>query len=560
MPYQLEPFADVGLAGAGGDGAGRQGALLDLLIRDHESASLPILRTLWTYYRNPMSAAAGAGRRIDAPGARGPGGRLYRLGQERGLPPRLTGWGGPRPDVNTDDRAASRREIVIENDIAWRVHTMVDFMFGRPVTILSTAPDQKLRRRIQRALEAVWEASGGIALMQDIGLLGHVYGHVDLLVRAVGGAGGAGGASGDGGADDAAGAPTDTAALDAAGAVRIEVVVPTRGIPLLNPRDFRAIDAYIVRYEREGAQVQSAAAPAPRTSPGFLGRLLFGRDSAGWEGGGSQAGAGGRRCRVMVTEIFSGSHRQLYEDDGSRAGPVLVEDEPNAVSPGAVPVAHIQNISQPLSYAGLGEVEPLIPLQDELNTRLSDRAGRVTMQSFKMYIARGLEGLDRLGVSPGQIFTTESADASVQTFGGDAGSGGPGGETEHIEQVREAMDKTSGVPPLASGVVRAKIGNLSSENALRITLMGLLSKTARKRVTYGRGIAETCRLVLTALDHAGILPTTPADRAVRVEWPDPLPREERDVLAAALTKVELGISRDRVLAELGYGIADPGVV
>jgi hypothetical protein len=240
--------------------------------------------------------------------------------------------------------------------------------------------------------------------------------------------------------------------------------------------------------------------------------------------------------------------------------PRLLEDEPNLVSPGEVPVVHIQNISQPLSYSGLSEVEPLIPLQDELNTRLSDRASRVTMQSFKMFLAKGIEGFDRLPVGPGQVFTTENMDATVASFGGDSGSGGAGGESEHIEQIREAMDKASAVPPLASGVVRAKIGNLSSENALRVTLMGLLSKTARKRVTYGRGISEVCRLVLTALDEAGILRTAPEDRVVRVEWPDPLPRDEHEALSAAKLKVELGVARERVLSELGYAPGEPGEV
>ena len=52
---------------------------------------------------------------------------------------------------------------------------------------------------------------------------------------------------------------------------------------------------------------------------------------------------------------------------------------------------HIQNLPQPFFYAGQSEIEPLIALQDELNTRLSDRANRVTFQSFKMYLGKGIE-------------------------------------------------------------------------------------------------------------------------------------------------------------------------
>ena len=114
------------------------------------------------------------------------------------------------------------------------------------------------------------------------------------------------------------------------------------------------------------------------------------------------------------------------------------------------------------------------------------------------------------------------------------------------------MDKASAVPPLASGVVRAKIGNLSSENALRITLLGLMSKTNRKRITYGRGIVHASQLILEALDRLNILNTTPAQRELRIDWIDPIPRDEQLALLAAQKKVELGVPREQVLSELGY--------
>ena len=117
-------------------------------------------------------------------------------------------------------------------------------------------------------------------------------------------------------------------------------------------------------------------------------------------------------------------------------------------------------MSQPFTFAGLSEVEPLVPLQDELNTRLSDRASRVTMSSFRMYLAKGLDSADRLPVAPGTIWSTDNTEAQVTSFGGDSGTPS---EDRHIDEIREAMDKQSGVPPLAAGVVRAKVGNLSSQ-------------------------------------------------------------------------------------------------
>ena len=217
---------------------------------------------------------------------------------------------------------------------------------------------------------------------------------------------------------------------------------------------------------------------------------------------------------------------------------------------GRVPIVHIQNMPQPLSYSGLSEVEPLIPLQDELNTRLSDRANRITMQAFKMYLGKGIEQFTERPVGPAQMWQTDNPDASIQEFGGDADSPT---ESAHISDIRDALDKTSGVSPVAAGVIRGKVGNLSSQNAVRLVLMGLLARVERKRVTYGAGLQRLCELVLHAADVYGVLPNTPDERRVRIDWPDPIPENQRDQIELAQSKIDLGVPRQVVLNELGYG-------
>jgi hypothetical protein len=516
MTHRLEAFADVGL----------DEALLKLVIDEHRR-NLPRLEKLWAYYRNALRPVGVAGFPNSARSSDwSRPGRWYRQAQECGLPARLTGRAGLNLPL-TDDRAAARREVVIENDIAWRVQAMVDFMFGRPVPIVSTAADEARRRTIERVLDLVWENSGGIALLQDAALLGHVFGHVDLILRI------------DAGRLYGAVAQSDLEgeterALAGAAALRIEVVDPRRGIPILDERDYRQLAAYVISCEREC----NAAAPCGIVER-FLPRLR-----------GQEYAAPSRR-RVEVTEVISPGAWQVYEngalaEEMAAPGPIV----------GGVPVVHIQNISQPFEYEGLGEVEPLIPLQDELNTRLSDRASRVTLQSFKMYLAKGIDGFEKMPIGPGQVFSTENPQASIESFGGDAASPS---EESHIQQVRDALDKASSIPPVASGIVQAKIGNLSSANALRITLMGVLSKTARKRVTYGGGIARMCELILAALDKGGALMTDATDRGVRLSWPDPLPPDTREQLMAAEAKAKLGVPAERVLAELGYLPTDPGI-
>ncbi len=510
MPDRLEGIEDVGL----------DEAFLRLVIDEHRRGVRPRLEKLWAYFRDPVEPVGVSGG---------------RPAQARGLPGRFRDDtpGGP-----------ADKEVVIENDIAWRVQTMVDFMFGKPVQILSTAEDADTRRAVEAVLDAIWEASGGIGLMQDMALLGHVFGYVDLLVRI----------------DEetliergAVVAAFQSGGHDAlADLVRIEPVEPGRGIPIIDPDDYRRLDGYVIHFERMLNEVDRKTPRGSRTARLFGGRNGRGRDT-GWKPVPRGRGAGGEkptRRRGTVTEVLGPGARVVYHDGA------LVRRASSVLLPGVVPVVHIQNLSQPFRYEGLSEVEPLICLQDELNTRLSDRASRVTMSSFKMYLAKRLDGFENAPVGPGRVWVTDDPDASIEAFGGDASSPS---EREHIEQIREAMDKVSGVPPLAGGVVRAKIGNLSSANALRITLMSLLAKTARKRVTYGAGIERVCRMVLTALDAAGVLRTHPADRGVRLVWPDPQPIDPKDAVVTAKQKVELGVDEQRVLAELGYGPTDAGV-
>ena len=109
------------------------------------------------------------------------------------------------------------------------------------------------------------------------------------------------------------------------------------------------------------------------------------------------------------------------------------------------------------------------------------------MQSFKMYLGKGIEGFAEKPVSPGVMWCTDNPDAAIEEFGGDEDNPSEG---LHIAEMREAMDKISGVTPLVAGVIRSKLGNLTSAVALKLTLMGMLSKTDRKRFTYGEGLKK----------------------------------------------------------------------
>ncbi|MEX0654527.1 MAG: phage portal protein [Phycisphaeraceae bacterium] len=456
--------------------------LLDLLIHEHVHQRQPRFDRLWRYFRNPMQDQ---------------GDSAYRLAQEQGLPARITA-GGEQP----------ARERVIENDIAWRLHTLVDFMFGKPLTIQSLATQPDRAGTLQRFLRTVLQRNGGPNFLQDLALLGGIYGHVDILVHV-----------------------DETAATDdPADRIRLELVEAPRAIPVLRSDDYRQLDAYALHL-RQSTHAIEASPLLARVRDRMLGRQTA------------------RRAIVERTHLWTADTVQQFRTTTGPFGQQrrLVSEHANRL--GRIPVVHIQNLPQPYFYEGLSEVEPLIPLQDELNTRLSDRANRVTFQSFKMYLGKGIEQFTERPVGPGQMWSTDNTDASIQEFGGDAHNPS---EEAHIRELREALDKASGVTPVAAGVIGGRVGNLTSAVALRTVLMGLIARTEKKRVTYGKGLEQLCELLLHAADVHGLLPNTPDERRVRLDWPHPLPLSEEEQLRNARLKLDLGVPRHQVLTELGY--------
>src|SRR5437016_4018544 len=97
------------------------------------ASDAPRFRRLWAYYRNPMRAC---GVPAEEQGAERP----YRQAQEWGLPSRITGLrSGMEVFNSTPVDQVARKEVVIENDIGWRVDTLCDYLFGQPIVINSAA-------------------------------------------------------------------------------------------------------------------------------------------------------------------------------------------------------------------------------------------------------------------------------------------------------------------------------------------------------------------------------------------------------------------------------------
>jgi len=504
MGFELEIFNDAEL----------EADFIDWLVERKAIENQNRFSRLWDYYTNRMAETSG---RSGLEGKMNESGRPYVQAQEYGLPSRITGLMRLPETGIFGGRAVKdiqRKEVVIENDIAWRVNAAVDFLFGKPVSFVSRSPDGQKRSEIGLLLKALFGANGGIGFFQDMAVLGGVYGFVDCLIR-----------PGEK-IHNFFTSPSSQLPLEdmqqLTRTIELELIEAPRALPVLDEDDYRKIIYYVQHLQQKKNSISG------RNS--FLSRLFF-----------RSRQKEDPRQTVSITEIISSQAWQRYEDKE-----LVAEGE---LPWGFLPVVHIQNIAQPYFYEGLSDVEPLIPLQDELNTRLSDRASRITFQSFKMYLGKGIEGFENKPVSPGRMWYTDNMEATIEEFGGDASTPS---EDLHIAEIREALDKTSGVAPVVVGVLKNKLGNLTSAVALRLVLMGMLSRNERKQFTYSEGLKTIAKMVLGILDTANIYKTNEADREVEIIFANPLPEDVLERLKEAQIKKELGVPTEQVLRELGY--------
>lgn len=513
MGFELEIFGDGQL----------EADYIEWLVDEQSVDIRGHFERFWEYYANPRIEMTGTGARNQKVTESG---RCYVQAQEYGLPVRITGLihsGQAGVFGAQSARDVQRKEVVIENDIAWRINAAVDFLFGKPISFVSKSPNGQKSTEIETILKALFAANGAIGFFQDMAVLGSVYGFVDCFVRP--------------GEEilESISSSTQTHSpafgktrtiedvLKLAQRIELELIEAPRALPVLDENDYKKTRYYVQHFYQKQNSLSKKNS--------FISRILSGSKRSN-----------NSRQTTTVTEITSAEAWQRYEDKQ-----LVAEGE---LPWGFLPVIHIQNIAQPYYYEGLSDVEPLIPLQDELNTRLSDRASRITFQSFKMYLGKGIEGFEDKPVSPGRMWYTDNPEATIEEFGGDNPTPSEG---LHIAEIREALDKTSGVTPVVAGVIKNKLGNLTSAVALRLTLMGMLSKNDRKRFTYSEGLKEICRMVLSILDTANIYKTTETDREVDIVFPSPLPENVMEKLKEAQIKKELGVSTEQVLRELGYG-------
>lgn len=216
---------------------------------------------------------------------------------------------------------------------------------------------------------------------------------------------------------------------------------------------------------------------------------------------------------------------------------------PNSRRPnpfGIVPLIHIQNLPHP-GFFGMSDLDDIIPVNEQINTVSESIRKIVEYHAEPTTVIFGAKA-GELVRGASKVWSGLPVEARVETLRLDANLVEI---SAYRDNLKLAIHELSGTPEQSLGKIQP-ISN-TSDAAMQTAYMPLLEKTIRKRITYGQGIQEINRVVLTIIrnyfaypiervcgDPGRMLDST-------VSWPSPLPQDARELTEIALQRLDHGL-------------------
>lgn len=211
------------------------------------------------------------------------------------------------------------------------------------------------------------------------------------------------------------------------------------------------------------------------------------------------------------------------------------------------PIFDRQNLTNPNEHWGRPDLSPdLLKMNLALNFIESNTARILKYHAHpKTYVVGS--GARDVEVKVNGVICFDSPDAKIGNLemNSDLGS-----SLNFAETLRSDMDEESRVPAVALGRLESlPKGNISGV-ALQLLFQPLIEKTIQKRRLYGQLIREITR---AALVMGGLITTADwEDYEVELHWQNLLPVDDLAAAQTALALIQVGVSEDTVIQELGY--------
>jgi len=231
---------------------------------------------------------------------------------------------------------------------------------------------------------------------------------------------------------------------------------------------------------------------------------------------------------------------------------VLVDEQAVRQGPnpyGLLPFVHVANLRPPNTFWGASDLRDVIPLNRELNERVSDQADVIRYHADPPVVFKGVDSHSDLAVGPGTVWDLP-ADAAVELL---EWRGQPPAVQAHVEFVLRAIYEVAETPRTAFG----DSGRLLSGVALETELRPIVQKTLRKRAHWTAGLRRRNALVLRLAERMGLAaPGSFAPYHSRVVWPPMLPQDRSREVADAIALVAAGLRSVRTAMDL-LGVEHP---
>lgn len=249
------------------------------------------------------------------------------------------------------------------------------------------------------------------------------------------------------------------------------------------------------------------------------------------------------KTTVMYREYWTAEEIIVYVDG---------KETDRMINPyGFIPFVQIKNFPIAGSERGQGDLDDIIPLNVELNTKKSDVSEVIDYHSAPITLVYGAK-IGNLEKGANKVWGGLPKDAKVENLGlqGDLTASG-----NYISECKTAMCEIGGIPETVLGGASA-ISNTSGV-ALQYINLPLIERTRVKRSCTSSGLENVNRMILFISLQEGLI-EKPEDISMRdfldneVELPDTLPKDALIELQQIQQELTLGLEcRHGAMERLG---------
>ena len=267
----------------------------------------------------------------------------------------------------------------------------------------------------------------------------------------------------------------------------------------------------------------------------------------------------GTRQVYTFTEILTDDLIEQYVNDE------LIDQYPNPI--GTIPIVHIPNMSISSSPWGQSDIWDIIPLNRELNEKMTEVSDIINYHASPVTIITGAKAA-QLERGPKKVWAGLPKDAKVFNL---ESRGEMAGALEYIQFLKRTMHEITGVPENALGQTQP-ISNTSG-TALAIQYQPIMNRYHMKRIHFTKGLQKINELIIrTAVVFAPealvynpsvaeqpepdqlpqLDPADPLTYRTEIHWPEPLPVDVLIKLNEVQSKMGMGLeSKKGALRILG---------